>query len=80
MLTRKQRAEIRALRDQNRALMANLELSIARTETAMVREDALRLAITERLGREARDGDAITDRDEERAEQIMRFWSADLRA
>jgi hypothetical protein len=80
MLTRKQRAEIRALRDQNRALMANLELSIAQAETAMVREDALRLAITERLGREARDGDAITDRDEERTEQIMRFWSADLRA
>lgn len=41
-------------------------------------EDALQLALRERLGREARDEDEISDRDEERAEQILQFWTKDL--
>jgi hypothetical protein len=64
--------EIQALRDRNCALLAKLE-------TAIVRQDALELAMAERLGRDVQDGDLIVDRDLERREEIARFWTADLR-
>jgi hypothetical protein len=78
-LSPEERAEVIRLRAQNRAMMASLERSIASLENSGVRQEALWLAVGERLGRPAQDGDAITDRDEERAEQIMQFWNADLR-
>jgi hypothetical protein len=67
-LTPEQRADLQALRARLRPLCERLE-------TAIVHEESLWLAVGERLGREAKDGDAITPQDDLRAAEIVAdFW------
>jgi hypothetical protein len=63
-LTPEQRADLQALRARLRPLCERLE-------TAIVHEESLWLAVGERLGREAQDGDVITRQDDERAAKIV---------
>lgn len=66
-----QRAELLALR-------AKLQPFREQLETAVAREEAVELAVSERLGRPAKDGDTITAVDDLRAAEIFNTcWRKD---
>jgi hypothetical protein len=73
MLTPEQKTELLVLRGKLRAFGEHLE-------TAIVHEESRWLAVEERLGREARDGDPVTAADEQRAGEIMRHWTEPLKS
>jgi hypothetical protein len=65
--TKADEQRLKGLRQDNAALLHVIE--------ALLREqEAIELAVTERLGRAAIDGDPITDEDERRAAQIVEGW------
>jgi hypothetical protein len=67
-LSPQQREELVRLRAQLREQQANIEAMI-------VREEATELAVSERIGRPAKDGDVITPADDVRASKIVAdFW------
>jgi hypothetical protein len=66
-----QRAALLALRVRLQPFREGLRQLGEQLETAIIGEEAVELAVSERLGRPAKDGDVITPADDFRAEQIV---------
>jgi hypothetical protein len=67
-----QRAALMALRARLQPFRENLRQLGEQLETAIVHEEAIALAIEERIGREPKDGEPSLPADDERAEEIVR--------
>jgi hypothetical protein len=82
-LTPAERAEVLELHAMHRHVMQRLEVILNRVGDRMAhqiaKENALWLAVEERIGREPEDGTPITPADDFRAQEILRqCWADEL--